>query len=81
MGVTRFTRYEYHFVWVTKYRYPVLTGDVSERVRDRVRQICATLEIWMIKKVVSKDYVHILVSAPPVVATLPTLNISFHTVS
>jgi len=28
---------EYHFVWVT-YRYKVLTGDVSLRVRELVRQ-------------------------------------------
>lgn len=27
---------EYHFVWVTKYRYPVLNGDVALRVRDLV---------------------------------------------
>jgi len=23
----------YHFVWVTKYRYKVPTGDIAERVR------------------------------------------------
>jgi len=56
---------EYHFVWVTKYRYPVLMGDVGERVRDWVRRIYTTLEIWIIKGIVSKDHVHILVSAPP----------------
>jgi REP element-mobilizing transposase RayT len=31
---------EYHFVWVTKYRYKVLTGDVALRVRELVRQTC-----------------------------------------
>ena len=25
---------EYHFVWVTKYRYKVLTGEVAERMRE-----------------------------------------------
>lgn len=25
---------KYHFVWVTKYRYQVLVGDVALRVRD-----------------------------------------------
>ena len=25
---------EYHFVWVTKYRYKVLKGEVAERVRE-----------------------------------------------
>ena len=30
-----------HLVWVTKYRYHVLIGEVKYRVRERVRQICA----------------------------------------
>ena len=39
---------EYHFVWVTKYRYKVLSGEVAERVRELVRRMrlgipsCAT---------------------------------------
>lgn len=59
---------EYHFVWVTKYRYHVLTGDVALKVRDLVRQTCEAFEISIIKGVVSKDHVHILVSAPPTMA-------------
>ena len=56
---------EYHFVWVTKYRYKVLIGDVGERVRELVRQTCESFEIKIVKGVVSKDHVHILVSSPP----------------
>ena len=56
---------EYHFVWVTKYRYKVLTGDVALRVRELVRQTCEIFEIKILTGVVSKDHVHILVSAPP----------------
>jgi len=56
---------EYHFVWVTKYRYPILTGDVGLRVRELVRQTCEIFEIEILKGVVSKEHVHILVSAPP----------------
>lgn len=59
---------EYHFVWVTKYRYPVLRGDVAERVRELVRQTCDAFEIRIVRGVVSKDHVHILVSAPPTLA-------------
>ncbi len=55
---------EYHFVWVAKYRYPVVKGDVGERVRELVRQTCEAFEIRIVKGVVSKDHVHILVSAP-----------------
>ena len=56
---------EYHFVWVTKYRYPVLEGEVASRVRELVRQTCEIFEIEILRGVVSKDHVHILVSAPP----------------
>ena len=55
----------YHFVWVTKYRYNVLTAEVAERVPELVRQVGATFEIRIVSGVVSKDHVHILVSAPP----------------
>jgi len=59
---------EYHFVWVTKYRYHVLQGDIAQRVRELVRQTCEAFEIRIISGVVSKDHVHIFVSAPPTMA-------------
>jgi REP-associated tyrosine transposase len=42
-------RIEYHFVWVTKYRYKVLTGDVGERVRELVKHTCEAFEIRILK--------------------------------
>ena len=59
---------EYHFVWVTKYRYKVLIGDVALRVRELVRQSCEAFEIRILSGVVSKDHVHVFVSAPPTMA-------------
>ena len=59
---------QYHFVWVTKYRYKVLTGDIAIRVRELIRQTCETFEIQIMRGVVSKDHVHMLVSAPPTMA-------------
>ena len=56
---------EYHFVWVTKYRYRMLQGDLATRVRELVRQTCERFEMHILRGVVSKDHVHILVSAPP----------------
>ena len=50
---------EYHFVWVTKYRYKVLIGEIGVRVRDLVRQSCEAFEIKILKGVVSKDHIHI----------------------
>ena len=59
---------EYHFVWVTKYRYHVLQGDLALRVRELVRQTCEYFEIQILRGVVSQDHVHILVSAPPTIS-------------
>ena len=59
---------EYDFVWVTKYRYKVLRGEIAERVRALVRETCEAFEIRIVKGVVSKDHVHILASCPPTMA-------------
>ena len=56
---------KYHIVWITKYRYKVLRGDVAERARDLIRQICESREIKIIRGAVSPDHIHILVAAPP----------------
>ncbi|SFU46121.1 putative transposase [Nitrosomonas eutropha] len=59
---------EYHFVWVTKYRYKILKGEIAERIRELVRQTCEVFEIRIVQGIVSKDHVHILVSCPPEMA-------------
>ena len=56
---------QYHFVWVTKYRYHVLKGEIGLRVRELIRQSCESRDIKIRKGHVSKDHVHILVSCPP----------------
>ena len=43
----------------------MLQGDLAVRVRELIRQICEQWEIQILRGVVSKDHVHILVSAPP----------------
>ena len=56
---------QYHFVFVTKYRYQVLTGEVGLKARELIRQTCHAFGIEILKGVISKDHVHLLVSAPP----------------
>ena len=52
-------------VWITKYRYKVLTGDVALRARDLMRRICTEENAEIISGVVSKEHVHMLVSIDP----------------
>ena len=56
---------KYHICWLSKYRYPVLTGAVGIRVRELVRQIAVANEVEIITGVVASDHVHIYVSIPP----------------
>ncbi|MFH1416893.1 MAG: IS200/IS605 family transposase [Planctomycetota bacterium] len=61
------TRFDikYHFVWTTKYRKAVLTGQVALRLREVIREVCRTHEIEILQGHVSRDHVHVLVSASP----------------
>jgi putative transposase len=46
---------------VTKYRKPVMTGEVGLRIRE----ICGAHEVTIMKGHISKDPVHLFVSLPP----------------
>ncbi|MBW1989569.1 MAG: IS200/IS605 family transposase [Deltaproteobacteria bacterium] len=54
-----------HLVWITKYRKPILTGDVAYRLRELIREICRTEKTEIIRGHISKDHVHLFVSVPP----------------
>ena len=52
------SRLSVHLVWVTKYRYKVLTGDIQERCRELLIQVCDTEDVRILSGVVSKVHVH-----------------------
>ena len=54
-----------HVVFCTKYRYRVLRGEIQERCRDLIRQVCDALDVRIIKGVVSAEHVHLHLSYPP----------------
>ncbi len=59
---------KYHVVWITKYRKPVLQGEIAARLRELVRQTCATLDVYILSGHIAVDHVHLLVSVPPQVS-------------
>ena len=56
---------KYHLVWATKYRYPVLGGDVGVRCRELLRETAAAHEMVIHAGSVNRDHVHMLLSIPP----------------
>ena len=56
---------QYHMVWVTKYRYKVLRGEIAERAREILRQVCMSRDLKILQGHVSSDHIHMLISCPP----------------
>jgi len=56
---------KYHVVWVTKYRYAVLGGDVGLRCRELLREIARSQEMIIYAGSVNRDHVHMLMGIPP----------------
>lgn len=54
-----------HIVWITKYRKPVLVGELARRVRELLRQIFKSHVVEVFKGYVSRSRIHPLVSVPP----------------
>ena len=59
---------QYHICWCTKYRYPVLKGEIGQRCRDLLRQIAMAREVTIIRGSLAPDHVHMLVSRSPSIA-------------
>ena len=56
---------KYHIVWITKYRYPILSGDVGNRCRELLREIAQSQEMTIHAGAINRDHVHMLLSIPP----------------
>ena len=54
-----------HIVWATKYRYKVLEGDIQQRCRTILIQICESEDVIILKGVVSRDHVHMHINYRP----------------
>ena len=59
---------KYHVIWVTKYRYKILSGPIAIRARELIRQGCEARGIIILQGSVGKDHIHLLVSCPPSLA-------------
>jgi putative transposase len=54
-----------HLVWCPKYRRPVLTGSVADRLRELLTAKAAELDATLEALEVLPDHVHLFISYPP----------------
>ncbi len=56
---------KYHLVWVTKYRYAVLVGDIGLRCRGLLREIARSQEMAIYAGSINRGHAHLLIGIPP----------------
>ena len=56
---------QYHLIFVTKYRHPVLTGEVKEFVYSYLKEKMEAYGLNVMAMSGEPDHVHILFEAPP----------------
>ncbi len=59
---------QYHIIWVPKYRYRVLQGEIAEEVEAAVRGFVDRMEGEVLELSVQVDHVHLQVMVPPKVS-------------
>jgi len=57
--------HRYHLVWITKYRYRVLRGELQRRVRTIIAQVAEESGVKILNWVVSSDHIHLFVPIAP----------------
>ena len=56
---------KYHLVWVPKYRYRILKGNVATEVEDCIRSYCEQNKCIIMELNIQEDHIHLLVMVPP----------------
>jgi putative transposase len=59
---------KYHIIWVTKYRYQILGGNISKRLRELICQGCEAKGITIVSGNIRRDHIRLLLSCPPSIA-------------
>jgi putative transposase len=59
---------QYHIVWVPKYRYRVLDGDLAQEVRTCLLIFSEQSHCEVVEMNIQKDHVHLIIMVPPKVS-------------
>lgn len=66
---------QYHLVLVTKYRHPVLTGEVKEAVYQKIQEVADSRGFYLLEINGEPDHVHVLLEADAVTSPAELANV------
>lgn len=55
----------YHLVWSTKYRRPVIEGDVETRIKEIFQEVADQYDLEIVEMEVMPDHCHLFISCHP----------------
>ena len=58
----------YHYVWCPKYRKPVLTDEVADRLEQLIEEKADELNLDILRLAVQSDHVHLFITGDPKLA-------------
>jgi len=56
---------KYHIIWVPKYRYRILKGNIGNFVEETIRMLCEWKRIEILELNVMEDHIHMIIESPP----------------
>lgn len=56
---------QYHIVWCTKYRKPVLINETEQSLKESLQQTAETIKINIVEMECMPDHIHLLVECSP----------------
>lgn len=56
---------QYHIVWVTKYRKPILVSEIKKEVKEYLLKTLKSLDMDPIAMEIMPDHIHLLVDCKP----------------
>jgi putative transposase len=59
---------DYHIVWVPKYRFRILTGEIKQMIEEDIKMLCAWKKCEVLEMSVQNDHIHVVLSIPPKVS-------------
>ena len=66
---------EYHIVWVPKYRFRILTGEIKKLIEEDIKLLCEWKNCEIQGMSVQSDHIHIVMSIPPKVSVSQMMGI------
>ena len=66
---------DYHIVWVPKYRFRILTGQIKTLIEEDIRMLCEWKGCVIEEMNVQTNHIHLVVSIPPKVSVSTLMGV------